>query len=132
MARRRVVVTGLGIVSPVGIGVTQAWSNILAGKSGITPISRFDASSLSSRIAGEVKGFEVSQYLAPKEARRFDTFIHYGLAAGIDCIKDAGLDFDCLNLERIGACIGSGIGGLPLIESTHNAAIEGGARKISP
>jgi 3-oxoacyl-[acyl-carrier-protein] synthase II len=132
LARRRVVVTGLGIVSPVGIGVTQAWSNILAGKSGITPISRFDASSLSSRIAGEVKGFEVSQYLAPKEARRFDTFIHYGLAAGIDCIKDAGLDFDRLNLERIGACIGSGIGGLPLIESTHNAVIEGGARKISP
>jgi 3-oxoacyl-[acyl-carrier-protein] synthase II len=132
LARRRVVVTGLGIVSPVGIGVTEAWSNILAGKSGIGRISRFDASALSSQIAGEVKQFEVGNYLPPKEARRFDTFIHYGLAAGMDCIKDAGLDFERLNLEQVGACVGSGIGGLPLIEHTHDAALEGGARKISP
>jgi 3-oxoacyl-[acyl-carrier-protein] synthase II len=132
LARRRVVITGLGIVSPVGIGVPEAWSNILAGKSGIGRITRFDASSLPSRIAGEVKGFDVSKYLAPKEARRFDTFIHYGLAAGIESIKDAGLDFERINREMVGACIGSGIGGLPLIEETHDAVIAGGPRKISP
>ena len=132
MGRRRVVITGLGIVSPVGIGVPEAWSNILAGKSGIGRITRFDASSLTSQIAGEVKGFDVSKYLAPKEARRFDTFIHYGLAAGIESIKDSGLDFARENMEQIGACIGSGIGGLPLIEETDHAVLAGGARKISP
>jgi 3-oxoacyl-[acyl-carrier-protein] synthase II len=132
LARRRVVVTGLGIVSPVGIGSSEAWSNILAGKSGITRITRFDASSFSSQIAGEVKGFDVTKYLAAKEARRFDTFIHYGLAAAIQSIQDAGLDLDNLDRERIGACIGSGIGGLPLIEEMHNAYLAGGPRKISP
>ncbi|HSQ04345.1 MAG TPA: beta-ketoacyl-ACP synthase II, partial [Burkholderiales bacterium] len=132
MARRKVVVTGLGIVSPVGIGITQAWSNIAAGKSGITRITRFDPSSYSSQIAGEVKGFDVGQYVSPKEARRFDTFIHYGLAAAIESIKDAGLDFERLNREQIGVCIGSGIGGLPLIEQTHDAVLAGGPRKISP
>ncbi|MDB5925032.1 MAG: fabF [Betaproteobacteria bacterium] len=132
MARRRVVITGLGIVSPVGTGVPEAWSNILAGKSGIGRITRFDASSLPSRIAGEVKNFDVSKYLAPKEARRFDTFIHYGIAAGIESIKDSGLDLERVNREMVGACIGSGIGGLPLIEETHNAVIAGGPRKISP
>jgi 3-oxoacyl-[acyl-carrier-protein] synthase II len=132
LARRRVVITGLGNVSPVGIGVPEAWSNILAGKSGIGRITRFDASSLPSQIAGEVKGFDVSQYLSPKEARRFDTFIHYGLAAGIEAIKDCGLDLERANLEMVGACIGSGIGGLPLIEETHDAVIAGGPRKISP
>ena len=132
MARRRVVVTGLGIVSPVGVGVQESWSNILAGKSGIARITRFDASSLPSQIAGEVKGFDVSQYLPPKEARRFDTFIHYGLAAGIESIRDAGLDFDKLDREQAGACIGSGIGGLPLIEATYDAVLAGGPRKISP
>ena len=132
MARRRVVVTGLGIVSPVGVGLPESWSNILAGKSGITRITRFDASSFSSQIAGEVKGFDVSNYLPAKEARRFDTFIHYGLAAAIQSIQDAGLDFERLNLEQVGACIGSGIGGLPLIEETHNAMLAGGPRKISP
>jgi len=132
LARRRVVITGLGIVSPVGTGVPEAWSNILAGKSGIGRITRFDASSLPSRIAGEVKNFDVSKYLAPKEARRFDTFIHYGIAAGIESIKDSGLDLERVNREMVGACIGSGIGGLPLIEETHNAVIAGGPRKISP
>jgi 3-oxoacyl-[acyl-carrier-protein] synthase II len=132
LARRRVVVSGLGIVAPVGIGISDAWSNILAGKSGIGRITRFDPSPFASQIAGEVKGFDVSKYLAAKEARRFDTFIHYGLAAAIESIQDAGLDLDKLNRERIGACIGSGIGGLPLIEETHDAVIAGGPRKISP
>jgi len=132
LARRRVVVSGLGIVSPVGIGVAEAWSSILAGKSGIGRITRFDPSAYPSQIAGEVKGFDVSKYLAPKEARRFDTFIHYGLAAAIESIADAGLDLDKLDRERIGACIGSGIGGLPLIEQTHDAVLAGGPRKISP
>ena len=132
MARRRVVVTGLGIISPVGIGIPEAWGNIIAGRSGITRISRFDAAAYPSQIAGEVKGFEVAKWLAPKEARRFDTFIHYGLAAGIDAIKDSGLNLERENLEQIGVCIGSGIGGLPLIETTHDAMLAGGVRKISP
>ncbi len=132
MARRRVVVTGLGIVSPVGIGVPESWSSIVAGKSGITRITRFDATPFNSQIAGEVKGFDPGQYLPAKEARRFDTFIHYGIAAAIESIKDAGLDFDQLNREQIGACIGSGIGGLPLIEATSDAVHESGPRKISP
>jgi len=132
LARRKVVITGLGIVAPVGVGVSEAWSNILAGKSGITRITRFDPTPFSSQIAGEVKGFEVSKYLAAKEARRFDTFIHYGLAASMEAIRDAGLDLERLNRERIGACIGSGIGGLPLIEETRDAVLAGGPRKISP
>jgi 3-oxoacyl-[acyl-carrier-protein] synthase II len=132
LARRRVVVTGLGIVAPVGIGISEAWSNIVAGKSGITRITRFDPSPFPSQIAGEVKGFEVGKYLPAKEARRFDTFIHYGLAAAMESMQDAGLDLDRLNRERIGACIGSGIGGLPLIEQTHDAMLAGGPRKISP
>jgi 3-oxoacyl-[acyl-carrier-protein] synthase II len=119
-------------VAPVGIGIPDAWSNILAGKSGIGRITRFDPSPFPSQIAGEVKGFEVSKYLAAKEARRFDTFIHYGLAAAIESIQDAGLDLERLDRERIGACIGSGIGGLPLIENTHDALLAGGPRKISP
>lgn len=130
--RRRVVVTGLGIVSPVGSKVSEAWANITAGKSGITRITRFDVSAYSSQIAGEVKGFDVGQYLPAKEARRFDTFIHYGLAAAIDALKDSGLDLERENREQIGACIGSGIGGLPMIEDTHNAMLAGGPRKISP
>jgi 3-oxoacyl-[acyl-carrier-protein] synthase II len=132
LARRRVVVTGLGIVSPVGIGVADAWASITAGKSGITRISRFDPAAYSSQIAGEVKGFDVSLYLAAKEARRFDTFIHYGLAASMQALKDSGLNLERTNLEQVGACVGSGIGGLPLIEDTHNAVLAGGPRKISP
>jgi len=132
LSRRRVVVTGLGIVSPVGNTVPEAWTHILAGKSGITRITRFDPAPFSSQIAGEVKGFDPAQHLSAKEARRFDTFIHYGLAAGIEAIKDSGLDLEREQREQIGVCIGSGIGGLPLIEETHNAYLAGGPRKITP
>jgi len=132
LSRRRVVVTGLGIVSPVGTGVPEAWKSILAGKSGISRITHFDPAPFSSQIAGEVKGFDPAQYLSAKEARRFDTFIHYGLAGAIEAIKDSGLDFEREQREQIGVCIGSGIGGLPLIEDTHNAMLAGGPRKITP
>ena len=132
MSRRRVVVTGLGIISPVGNAVAEAWKNILAGTSGITRITRFDASAFTAQIAGEVKGFDPAHHLSAKEARRFDTFIHYGLAAAIEAIQDAGLDFDREQREQVGVCIGSGIGGLPLIEETHKAMLASGPRKISP
>ncbi len=132
MAKRRVVITGLGIVSPVGTGITQAWQNIVDGKSGITRITRFDASLFSSRIAGEVKGFNVDKFLSAKDARRMDVFIHYGLAAGMEAIKDAGIEVTEQNAERIGVNIGSGIGGLPLIEDSHNDYLAAGPRKISP
>jgi len=132
LSRRRVVVTGLGIISPVGTGVPEAWKSILAGQSGITRITRFDPSAFSSQIAGEVKGFDPATYLSVKEARRFDTFIHYGLAAAIEAIKDSGLDFEREQREQVGVCIGSGIGGLPLIEDTHDAFLAGGPRKITP
>ena len=132
MSRRRVVVTGLGIISPVGNRVPEAWKNILAGTSGIARITRFDPSPFSSQIAGEVKGFDPAQHLSAKETRRFDTFIHYGLAAAIEAIKDAGLDFERERREQVGVCIGSGIGGLALIEETHKALLASGPRKISP
>ena len=132
MPRRRVVVTGLGIVCPVGNTVDEAWQNIIAGKSGITRITRFDASAFPSQIAGEVKGFDVASYLQPKEARRYDTFIHYGLAASIQALKDSGLDLQRTDRERVGCVIGSGIGGLPLIEETRDDYLNGGPRKISP
>ncbi|MGE5466829.1 MAG: beta-ketoacyl-ACP synthase II [Ignavibacteria bacterium] len=132
MSRRRVVVTGLGIVSPVGNTVSEAWANIIAGKSGITNITKFDASGFKSQVAGEVKGFDISAYLSPKEARRMDTFIHYGMAAGIQAVRDSGLTVTPENAERIGVNIGSGIGGLPMIEETHNDFLSGGPRKISP
>lgn len=132
MARRRVVVTGLGIISPVGNTTQETWANIVAGKNGIGPITRFDASTFKSRIAGEVKGFDVTAYLAPKEARRMDVFIHYGVAAGIQAIRDSGLTVTPENAPRIGVNIGSGIGGLPMIEDTHNDFLGGGPRKISP
>lgn len=130
--KRRVVVTGLGVVSPVGIGVHASWANIIAGKSGISKITKFDASNFSSQIAGEVKDFDVSQYLPAKEARRMDTFIQFGMAAGIEAVKDAGLVATEENAERIGVAIGSGIGGLNLIEKTDVVYHEGGPRKISP
>jgi 3-oxoacyl-[acyl-carrier-protein] synthase II len=132
LSRRRVVVTGLGAVSPVGNNVADTWQNIVAGKSGIVQISRFDASAFKARIAGEVKGFDVGAYLSPKEARRMDIFIHYGMAAGIQAFRDSGLQISPENAERVGVNIGSGIGGLPMIEETHNDFLGGGPRKISP
>jgi len=132
VSKRRVVVTGLGILSPVGNTVPQAWENILAGKSGITRISRFDASGFASQIAGEVKDFDVTQFLSAKEARRMDTFIHFGMVAAMEAVKDSGLEVTEQNAERIGVNIGSGIGGLPMIEDTHNSYLKDGPRKISP
>ncbi|MFA6313124.1 MAG: beta-ketoacyl-ACP synthase II [Sterolibacterium sp.] len=132
MSRRKVVITGLGIVSPVGNTVQEAWDNLIAGRSGIGPITRFDASAFSARIAGEVKNFDINAYLSAKEARRMDTFIHYGMAAGIHAFRDSGLEVTTENAERIGVNIGSGIGGLQEIESTHNQYLSGGPRKISP
>lgn len=132
MSKRRVVVTGLGILSPVGNAVSQAWENILAGKSGITRISRFDPSSFASQVAGEVRDFDVTQFLSAKEARRMDTFIHFGMVAAMEAIKDAGFEVTEQNAERIGVNIGSGIGGLPMIEDTHNSYLKDGPRKISP
>lgn len=133
MAKRKIAITGLGIVSPIGNTVPEAWANVTAGKSGITQITRFDSSDFSSKIAGEVKKFEVTEYLSAKEARRMDIFIQYGMAAAIQAVRDAGID-DVTNLdaERIGVNIGSGIGGLPMIENTDAAYHAGGARKISP
>ncbi|WIM06334.1 MAG: beta-ketoacyl-ACP synthase II [Candidatus Nitricoxidivorans perseverans] len=132
MSRRRVVVTGLGIISPVGNTVAETWDGIVAGRNGIGTITRFDASAIKSRIAGEVKGFDVGAYLSPKEARRMDVFIHYGMAAGIQAFRDSGLTATPENADRIGVNIGSGIGGLPMIEETHNDFLGGGPRKISP
>ena len=132
MSRRRVVITGLGIISPVGNTIEQAWQNILAGHSGIDTISRFDASGFPVQIAGEVRNFDVAQYIPPKDARRMDLFIHYGIAAGIEAIRDAGLEANPANAERIGISIGSGIGGLPMIESTHDEFNASGLRKVSP
>lgn len=132
MAKRRVVVTGLGAVTPVGIGAAATWQNIVAGKSGIGRITRFDPSPFASQIAGEVKDFDVTQYIPAKDARRMDRFVHLGLAAGIEAFKDSGLVVTEQNADRIGVCISSGIGGLPMIEETHNEYLAGGARKISP
>jgi 3-oxoacyl-[acyl-carrier-protein] synthase II len=132
MTRRRVVVTGMGIVSPVGVGLGPAWDSIRNGRSGVAPISRFDCSTFPTRIAAEVKDFDVGKYLSAKEARRYDTFIHYGLVATMEAVSDAGLDDYRGDKERVGVCIGSGIGGLPLIEETKEAYLAGGVRKISP
>jgi 3-oxoacyl-[acyl-carrier-protein] synthase II len=130
--RRRVVVTGLGIVSPVGNSVPEAWQNVLEGRSGITRVTRFDPSRLSSQIAGEVKGFDVTRYLSAKEARRMDLFIHYGMAAALQAWRDAGIEVTPENAERIGINFGSGIGGLPMIEATHDELKKSGPRRISP
>jgi 3-oxoacyl-[acyl-carrier-protein] synthase II len=136
MTRRRVVVTGLGLISPVGNTVAEGWANLVAGRSGIGEITRFDASGFACRFAGEVKGFPLEEYLSAKEARHMDTFIHYGLAASMQAVKDAGLPTgDALSeeqAERIGCIVGSGIGGLPLIEATHAELTGRGPRRISP
>jgi 3-oxoacyl-[acyl-carrier-protein] synthase II len=132
LSRRRVVVTGLGIISPVGNTIAEAWASILAGQSGISRITHFDPSRLSCQIAGEVKGFDLAQYLERKEARHMDTFIHYGMAAGIQAMRDCGIQVTPDNAERIGVNIGSGIGGLQMIEHTQRDLLASGPRKISP
>lgn len=136
MTRRRVVVTGLGLITPVGNTVAESWSNLLAGKSGIDTISKFDATNFACRFAGEVKGFNVEDYIPGKEARHMDTFIHFGLAASIQAVRDAGLPTgEALSeplAERIGCLLGSGIGGLPEIENTHSELLNRGPRRVSP
>ncbi|MDN5848699.1 MAG: beta-ketoacyl-ACP synthase II [Nitrococcus sp.] len=132
MAARRVVVTGLGIVSPVGNTVEAAWRNICAGHSGIRTIERFDVFGYPVRFGGEVRDFDVVRYLAAKEARKMDPFIHYGIAAAVDALRDSALEINDGNAERIGACLGSGIGGLFSIENVQQAFLSGGPRKISP
>ncbi|MFN5512249.1 MAG: beta-ketoacyl-ACP synthase II [Burkholderiales bacterium] len=132
MSRRRVVVTGLGLVSPVGNDIATGWANLIAGRSGIGRITRFDASAFTSQIAGEVKDFAIDAYIPAKEARHFDTFIHYGIAAASQAVKDAGITVESVNPERIGVIIGSGIGGLPMIEDNHTELTNRGPRRISP
>ena len=136
MSRRRVVVTGLGLVCPVGNTVAEGWANIVAGRSGIATITKFDASAFACKIGGEVKGFALESYMNSKEARSMDTFIHYGLAASVQAVQDAGLPTgEALSEDlatRIGCVIGSGIGGLPLIEETHSDLVNKGPRRISP
>ncbi len=130
--KRRVVITGLGIVSPVGNTIAQAWDNIVNGRSGITNITRFDASGFNSQIAGEVKDFDPTQYISAKEVKQMDTFIHYGIAASIDAWRDSGLDINQVNAERIGVIVSSGIGGLNRIEETQTEYLAKGPRRISP
>ncbi|MCE2660848.1 MAG: beta-ketoacyl-ACP synthase II [Rubrivivax sp.] len=136
MSRRRVVITGLGLVSPVGNSVAEGWANLLAGRSGIANITKFDASAFACRFAGEVKGFNIEDYIPGKEARHMDTFIHYGMAAAMQAVRDAGLSTgEALSedaAERIGCMVGSGIGGLPMIEETDGEYRARGPRRISP
>jgi 3-oxoacyl-[acyl-carrier-protein] synthase II len=132
MAKRRVVVTGVGAVTAVGLTVTESWQNILAGKSGVAPITAFDASDFSVRFGANVKNFDVESVMSRKDAKKMDTFIHYGIAAAKEAIEDAGIEVTDENAERIGVAIGSGIGGLPGIESGYDAYLNGGPRKISP
>lgn len=132
MSRRRVVVTGLGIVSPVGSNIDKAWGNISAGKSGISKIDCFDASTFSVQIAGQTRDFGVDEYLSKKDQRKMDPFIHYGIGAGVQAIKDSGFELNDANADRIGVAIGSGIGGLPGIEKSNEAYLKGGPKKISP
>jgi 3-oxoacyl-[acyl-carrier-protein] synthase II len=136
MSRRRVVVTGLGLISPVGSTVAEGWANLLAGRSGIATITKFDASNFACKFAGEVKGFNVEDYFPAKEARHMDTFIHYGMAASIQAVRDAGLPTNEAlteeQAERIGCLVGSGIGGLPLIEEMHGELVARGPRRVSP
>jgi len=126
------VVTGLGIISPVGLSVAEAWDNIIAGTSGIRPITEFDVTDFPVRFGGTIENFDVSAYVSKKDARRMERFIHYGVAAGTQAIRDSGLEITEENAERIGASIGSGIGGLRGIETNYDALLKGGPRKISP
>lgn len=132
MSKRRVVITGLGAVTPVGLNVAESWTNVLNGRSGIGPIEHFDVSSFPTRFGGSVKGFDITQYLPEKEAKKMDVFIHYGIAAGSQAFEDSGIQVTEENAERIGVVIGSGIGGITGIENGHSAFLKGGPRKISP
>ncbi len=132
MSKRRVVITGLGLLTPVGNTVEESWKNIVAGKSGIAPITAFDASQFSTRISGSVKNFDATEYLSFKDMKKMDIFIHFGIAAGIQALDDSGIEVTEANAERIGVAIGSGIGGLPSIEKNRDAYVAGGPRKISP
>jgi 3-oxoacyl-[acyl-carrier-protein] synthase II len=132
LSKRRVVVTGLGIVCPLGSTVADVWAAVLRGESGIGPITRFDATAFPVRFGGAVRGFDLAAYLPPKESRRMDPFMHYGIAAGVQAVADAGVDFDRLDRDRCGVVMGAGIGGLSTIESEHDAYLAGGVRKISP
>jgi len=132
LTKRRVVVTGLGMVSPVGLTVAESWTNVREGRGGIGPIECFDVSGFATRIGGSVKGFDIARYIPEKEARKMDVFIHYGLAAGCQAMEDSGLTAERDDAERIGVAIGAGIGGITGIEEGHNAFLKGGARKISP
>ncbi len=132
MSKRRVVVTGLGAVTPVGLSVAESWENIVAGKSGVNPITSFDVTDFSVRFGASVKDFDVETVISRKDAKKMDTFIHYGIAAAVEAIKDAGLEVTDENAERIGVAIGSGIGGLPGIEAGYDNYLSGGPRKISP
>ena len=132
MSKRRVVVTGLGIISPVGSTVKSAWDAIVSGQSGIGPITKFDVSAFPVRFGGSVRDFDITQYITPKDARRMDEFMHYGVAAGIQAVTDSGIDFSNLDAERCGAVCGAGIGGLGTIEQEYDNYLKGGPRKISP
>lgn len=132
MSKRRIVVTGLGMLSPVGNTVEESWKNIIAGKSGVTPISLFDVSNFSVKISAPVKDFDPTEYMSPKDIKKMDPFIHYGIAAGLQALEDSGLEVTEENAERIGVAIGSGIGGLPGIERNRDQFVAGGPRKISP
>jgi len=132
MSKRRVVITGLGAITPVGLNVKETWENILAGKSGIAPLTIFDVSDYSVRFGGSIKNFDITTVIPRKEARKMDTFIHYGIAAGKEAIEDSGIEITDDNAERFGVAIGAGIGGLPGIEAGYDAYLKGGPRKISP
>ena len=132
MSKRRVVITGLGAVTPVGLNVKDSWQNILAGKSGIVPLTSFDVSEFSVRFGGSIKDFDITTIISRKDAKKMDTFIHYGIAAGKEAIEDSGLEITEQNAERIGVAIGSGIGGVSGIEKGYDAFLKGGPRKISP
>lgn len=132
MSKRRVVVTGLGLVSPVGNTVDSTWKSLVSGKSGIAPITKFDASEFTTRFSGSVKDFDAEQYMSRKDARKMDLFIQYGMAAGIQAMDDSGLEMDKLDPTRVGTAIGAGMGGMPLIEQNHAALMKGGPRKVSP
>jgi 3-oxoacyl-[acyl-carrier-protein] synthase II len=132
VSQRRVVVTGLGIICPVGLSIPEAWDHIIAGTSGIRPVTAFDVSEFPVRFGGTIEGFDVTEYISKKDSRKMDTFIHYGVAAGTQALRDSGLEINEENAERIGVSIGAGIGGLPGIEKNYEAYLKGGPRKISP